>query len=448
MRSEIPVSLLIAMVTALLPARDVAAQSADRPPFESLSPGACLRTGPLVREGVRWDLVLDSASYTPGADTALRAVRETMVRCAGTFTSATVPVWQLLHFARTRLVLGQDTEAVAAQTRYLRLLDTATAARRAWALSLIVRDLLEANPPRVAAATGRLGQLDRLGVPAAKARFLAHVAMVEAARRHWDDTTAIREADAAIIAWKDMPSRTALTGVFSIDLAQVFAQKAEIALRHGNISRARAVIDTAVVVVPPNSFGGRMVASIKRSYEALGSPAPPIEAKYWFHRREPLSTPKPTPGVVTVLSAATHSCEEWCEARFRAFRRWSVQFADRGFEPIQMTKTLGFYRDTAPVMPADEARYDSLYFYGVAGMPGALAVSETKYRFIPDGRRRNEPTPQETHYPNAEVIIVDRKGIIRYVRPAVYTMWGWDRPLEGPLTRFIETLLAEPAGTT
>ena len=73
---------------------------------------------------------------------------------------------------------------------------------------------------------------------------------------------------------------------------------------------------------------------------------------------------------------------------------------------INLSETWGFYADTAPMPPLEEAQHDSIYFFEHTRLPGMLAVYETKYTWRPDGRRRNQPTPQEVNYNFASVIIV------------------------------------------
>jgi hypothetical protein len=53
----------------------------------------------------------------------------------------------------------------------------------------------------------------------------------------------------------------------------------------------------------------------------------------------------------------------------------------------------------------------------------------------------NERTPQEVNYPLATLVIVDKRGVIRYAA------LGWDPVLEEPLARLIDRLLSEDAAS-
>jgi hypothetical protein len=118
-------------------------------------------------------------------------------------------------------------------------------------------------------------------------------------------------------------------------------------------------------------------------------------------------------------------------------KRFEQRFQGRGLEQTFLTQTFGYYLDTAPAPPLEEARYDSSYFLGELQIPGALAIAETKYSWRPDGRRQNSPTSNQVNYPASGVIFVDKRGVIRYVAS------GWDARLEERYARMIDRLLAE-----
>ena len=46
--------------------------------------------------------------------------------------------------------------------------------------------------------------------------------------------------------------------------------------------------------------------------------------------------------------------------------------------------------------------------------PGAPAIAEPRYPWTADGRRVNEPTTDDQNAPGAGVLLIDRRGIIRY----------------------------------
>lgn len=404
-------------------------------PFENFTPGACA-VAPGLIDRLAWREFVDNTVYTPARDTTSKLSSDSVRICAGAFGGATNSDWELLNLARVQLIQAEDSLARATAERHLRVVGSSPE-KRAWALYLIATDNLSARPARFATAGTAISDLDKLGAPAGKARLLAHFASARAAQRYHDDKRTVAEANATIAIWKTLPQRLGLQ--LSTQMASAFLMKAEIALRLDGIAPAKAIIDTADRVVPANAgMARRMIEVYRKLYTILGRTAAPIEAQFWFgNDGQALTAPRPSTGRVTMISSAAHACGAPCRERYKGLRRFGERFRGR-LDIVNMTKTLGFHSDTAPIAPIDEARYDSSYFLGKVSLPGTVAVYETKYTWIPDGRRRNQPTPQERNYPYASVVVVDRKGIVRYASD------GWNPQLEEPLAQFIEKLIAEP----
>jgi hypothetical protein len=146
---------------------------------------------------------------------------------------------------------------------------------------------------------------------------------------------------------------------------------------------------------------------------------------------------RPARGYVSIISDVTHFCGAACQDRYDAMLRYQHRFNDRGLQLINTTRTYGFFVDTAPVTPDREAQYDSAYFLGEMHVPGMLSVAETKFTWLPDGRRKDDPTAQEQNYPYATFVIVDKQGLVRYAA------FSWDPMMEEPLASLIERLLKE-----
>lgn len=426
------------LLGALISSPALQAQSplASAPPFEGFTAGGCAIAPRWIDQLATRDID-DQTVYVPAKDTTSRLATDSVRVCAKGFVGSTSDEWQLLNLGRVQLILGADADARSLAQRYLRAVGTSAAEKRAWALYLIASDNAEAQPARFDAAREALTELDALGTPAAKARVLAHFAVAGAAQRHFDDKQVSSEANAAIAAWKLLEPRAGLQAAMALALSYIM--KAEIVLREIGPAPARAIIDTADKVVPQNARGPRALINLyKGLYAVLGTQAAPIDAAFWYATDSDVgATPKPVRGRVRIISNALHSCRALCRAQYDGLRRYGERFAGRA-DIINITQTLGFYADSTPVTPPEEARYDSAYFLGKQRLPGALAVAETVFDWIPDGRRRNRPTAQDTNYPNARIVVVDKKGVIRY---ATVT---WNALLEEPLARFIETLIAEP----
>ena len=402
--------------------------------FQSFTPSRCA-VAPSFLEPIarREDTV--STPFVPRGDTLRTTTLAALRQCEGVYGSLTTEDRELLNIARVKLALGVDSAAASARQRYLQALASRPVRERAWALYLVIYDDVTARPPRLTSAGRTLEELDRLAIAdAGKARVLAHHIMSEGWRRQWDDVKAEAEADAVIATWRNLP--TARRGSAAFTLALAFLLKSEIRLRTIGIDSAKAVIDTAMKVVPENARQARYYIDItNRMYGALGKPAASVKAGFWFNDSDPAKPERPARERVTVLSSAFHYCGMSCRERYGAMARLLERFGPAGLELINATRTFGFFADTAPLTPAEEAQRDSAYFLGAIGVPGILAVAETKFTWLSDGRRRDEPTPQDANYPYASFIVVDKNGVVRYVA------LDWDPILEEPLARLIERLL-------
>jgi hypothetical protein len=406
-------------------------------PFDSFTPGACFWVSRLVQAAALRENP-DTTSYYPAKESTITLARDSVRFCSSAYSAPSAP-GDLLDEARVRLVTGDDAGARTIGQRYLATLADSSTEQKAWALHLLVETDVRMRPRRLADAAQILAELDRLGSKAARASVIAHLALAGARRETWDDSAATAEASTAISKWKTLPPEDAL-GLAS-EATMAFLMKAEIAMRTNGGDAARAIIDTAQRTIPSAAaFSKRQLEGLRRLYSVIGKKAQPIVATYWFNTSDPTAA-RPALNKVTVIMEASHACGSGCRPRYRALARLNNRFGTRGLELISFTKTVGYYRDVAPVAPVDEAKYDSTFFLVTKQIPGALAVFETKFRWLPDGRRVNEPTPQERNYPLASLVIVDRQGIIRYAAN------GWDPVLEEPLAKLIERLLTENAAS-
>lgn len=421
-----------AFASLLVAAAVVQGQTGART-FDGFRPGACGWVPRMVSHFAHRDQP-DTSAFDPRRDTLDLQVRDSVRVCQSVYGS-TVNRWETLEQARVQLIVGEDAAARATANNYFASIADSGAERAAWALYLNINDMLSLRPARIAAATEAVAKLDKMGSKAARASVLAHSSLAQAARQRWDDTTARAEASSVIAQWRTLTPDAALA--MSQTAYAAFAQKAELALRVNGGDAVRAVIDTAQRSMPSAAVAAtRQLAMLARLYSVVGRKAAPIEAAYWFRVSDSAST-RPHPGKVFIISEASHACGAPCRTRYQSLGRLVARFGKRGLEVINTTKTLGFIRDTAAIAPVDEAKYDSSFFFGQRQIPGSLAVYETKYRWLTDGRRVNERTPQEQNYPGATFTLVDKTGSIRYVA------LGWDPVMEEPLARLIEKLLAD-----
>ncbi len=200
-----------------------------------------------------------------------------------------------------------------------------------------------------------------------------------------------------------------------------------LAMRLRGVTAARALLDTARTLL-----GGELPG-----FDRLGDTAPAIDAQFYRPERVAATPPHPQPGKVTLIMVTN----ELSPAFSRQLTRYQTTFADRGFNIITVTQTLGFFADTAPIAPAREIRNDSAKFLAGWGTPGILAIYETSYTWAADGRRRNEPIAVFDWYARSRaVLLIDKRGIIRYIVRPYSTDVEFEETL---LSRFIESLLRE-----
>jgi hypothetical protein len=431
MRSELLYSVAVLLLGVSM---RVTAQEPVKP-FEGFTPGACLWVPRMVERLALRDHP-DTSAYNPTKDSTIRLARDSAQACSTSAPAPTAGV-ALLDEARVQLVTGDDAAARATASRYSGSLTDIE--KKAWALHLIVDDNAHARPERLTDAAAALAELDKLGPPGTRASVLSHLTMARAQRDRWNDSAATAEASASVAKWRTLSPDAALDLASSV--VEAFVMKSEIALRTRNAEAARAILDTASQTVPSAAGGARrQIDAMRRLYSVAGKKAAPVQATYWFNLPD-TNRVRPVPGHVSIMLEATHTCGSFCRPRYRALARYAARFGQRGFDIINFTKTVGFYRDVAPVTPAEEARYDSSVFIAGRQMPGALAIYETKFSWLPDGRRVNERTPQELNFPLASLVIIDKRGVIRYAA------FGWDSVLEEPLAKLIDRLLSEDASS-
>lgn len=407
------------------------AGASSTPAFERFSPAACAQSHEPVMRLLARDWYDTTAAYQVERDTLLTVVRDSVRLCARAYATRPLSPEQQLNVFQVQLNAGEDTAARVTAERYLASLQASVAAR-AWVLSLIVQDCMRTRPPRWAMARDFVARLDQLPQPAsAKARMLAHLALVRTARLRRDDAAADSDAQAVIAAWKTL-SDTAMRAVMAYLTMQAFEYRAEIALRTRDVAAARAILDTGNRVMP------RAMERMIRAYAWIGRPATPIVPTFRFADSTASRDSLPASGRVTLIHSVRTIRRDWWWPSFGVtLQRYQTRFGAQRFAIVSLAQTRGFIADTAPVAPRDEAVYDSVAFLRTLRLPGTLAVYETAYSWAPDGRRRNEPIPALALYDDAWAVVVDTRGIVRYVGIT-------DVPFEETLIeRFIARLLAE-----
>jgi hypothetical protein len=302
-------------------------------------------------------------------------------------------------------------------------------------LLLSITDYLSASPARIFDAQRQLTQLDSLGKDVIGYRFRARLRLVAAVQSTLNDSLAEEICDTIIAYWRRLPIEERTDWQTAAGTA--YRVKAEIAQRTRTIADARRIMDTAKAVIPEGLYWSTEIEPEWRVYtELLGTPAPPIEVQWWFGHTTRAAASRPHRGVVTVVGFGTSS------ERAQALSRWAQRFGDR-IEFLTLEMTRGWMRDTAPVLPKDEAEYRYGEYQRQFQLPGLVGVYETEYDWLKDGRRSNRALPQnlERYGP---LQIIDQNGIVRYV---TVPMWFQDKMLgwvsEDLIARKIAQLIAE-----
>ena len=444
MRSEstspsriVAVASLAIVAAAVVFAPAASAQQPARASFAGFIPGRCVIAAGII-DGLVTRGTPDTGVSQPGTDTLATITADSIRMCQASFGGTTDATTERLNLARTQLFVGEDAAAGATQAHHLAAFASRPVPERAWELYLVARDALAGKPARLERADSAIAALDAMGKVAATVRVGAHSARASAAFSRYDDATLDRETNAAIAAWKELDEETGLWRAG--ELATVFLMRAQLAALTKNGDAARAVIDTARGVIPPKAEQARRMIEIAgQMYQVMDKAAAPVAGAFWFNVAAN-DRNRPTKGKVSIILEMARPCTFSCPNMVAAMKRFDRRYRDKGLEITFQTRTFGFYVDTAPASPYEEARYDSTYFIGELELPGAVAIEETQYSWRPDGRRLNSPTLNQSNYPHASIVFADRRGIVRYVAA------NWSPALERRYAQTIEALLAEPGG--
>jgi hypothetical protein len=413
-----------------------AGQSRATQEFAEYDPGRCVVAARVI-DGVNRHDYRDTTVFNPARDTLFTATTERVRECEAAYGGSTTEEPEVLNVARVQLLTGQDKAAIATARRHMGSMADRPAEERAWSLYLILSDNLGGKPARLDRAREVLAELDALGAPAASVRTLAHYALMDAAIDRHDDELMRSEAAAVVKAWNELDDDTRLWRAMVLASTYISRAGVEVLARGGDA--ARAVIDTARGVVPNAAvIPRRMIDAAQRMYRKVDETAAPIEAAFWYNNAEGPAT-RPASGRVSLILPIWVPCPAFCVEVVDGARRIERRFRGQDLDITFRIRTYGFFADTAPVTPQAEAEHDSNYLLNdvKGGLPGALAIAQTEYTWLPDGRRVNEPTTDDMNYPGARVVVVDRNGIIQYVADM------WNPVLEARITELIERLLKE-----
>ena len=406
-------AVIAGAVTLLASATAAHAQGSAPPEPDGYShywPGACVQAMSRSRN-FYWRAREDTALYTPARDTLLDDVRRVARDCTAKFgaTAATLTGNNLLPLAQVLLAAGDEAGAKAAVNRRLAEADVKSVAPRAWTLAQIVELFLDTRPARVDIAKSYLTQLDALkGDDAAPGQVRAWLSLAEHYESSADEVNTRAASEETIKAGKRLNTHDRIE--FSSMVMGAYRNLAEAeADRTGDAAAPRAVLVRATADIGKLPRMAATLAAYDTLYSRYGTKGPTVTADLWIGTAT--DTVYPKSGKLTVLNFRP---SRWTVP---ATRRLSRQVGD-SLDVALVYGTVGYFRGLGPLTMGTEVPEVRKYFFDELKIPGSLAITETKYHRMPDGRRVSDSNANDRAYRTGQgtsIVVLDRQGIIRRI---------------------------------
>jgi hypothetical protein len=397
------------------------------------TPNACVaavEAAQMVADRAR----VDTADIDPIHDTLPSAVVSVARQCGAHFSAATQPVVELRALFELELARNNDHAALAVAERYL---SAQSKEEYPWALAMVARDLLWARPMRLVAAEAIIARLDSLGPSANEPRYAIHDQLNEISVQRSDAARIEREGGVLYQVRQQLtPAQRTdekVNGVFTNLLkAQVDGRRSLgggiderlwIILRQWldlELPRSSSLADALTRVKQAATAAGMDSTVLQASlhlltthpmlgFSNLGKPVAPLPATFWFSASG--DTIWPRKNHVTILM--WRDGENIDAKRNALIRHLHQRFGD-ALDIVLYSQTFGYFRDSPPLSPAEEAQKLRWYFFDYLKLPiSALAVLETSFTTLPDGRRRARPSAYLGHPPIENFKLVGKDGTMR-----------------------------------
>jgi hypothetical protein len=362
----------------------------------------------------------DTARYAPATDVIPTPVRDSLRMCASHFSAATVADDDVLPMLQLSLLTGDTTAVNAAEARLTRSLAALPLPRRAWLLEGMASALLGARPAQVTRARGYVRALDALGKPAASERMSTHKIVAEYAWSVGELAVADSEIHASLAAAGELGKAEQLNQADGI--AGAFILRATIASVRQGRTAATSILDTAATVALPLTQSGSPYDAYRRQrmesgfayyrtmYNIDGTTAKTVRADWWMG--SPGDTVFPKTNKVTV-AIIVHPGNLSFPA-IATIRRLHDEFASRGLDFVLMTYTTGYFRTAVTPKPSVEVQEFQRWFVDYLHVPLTMAVEESQFGRLPDGRRQNTRMTNEVNYSvGANALLIGKDGVIR-----------------------------------
>ena len=382
-------------------------------------PGACVQA--MQRsENFYWRAREDTAQYSAAGDTLLDDVRRVARDCAARFKSSgpSLSGNNLIPLAQVLLAAGDDAGAKQAVERRLAEADVKPTAARAWTLAQIVELYLNRSdrsgryqtlPVWVDVARGYLAQLDSLrGADAAPGQTRAWLSLTRYYRHIGDDARMRAAIDSTIKTGKDLNEHDRSEYAFSLLSAYQYLADAE-GDRTGEAAAPRAVLARASADLGKLPRIAPAIASYDTLYSRYGTKGPAVFADLWIAAAA--DTVHPRPGKVSILNFMPS------RPTIPATRRLARAIGD-SVDVALVRATVGYFRGLGPLTLATEVPVVRKYFVDELNIASSLAITETHYHTIADGRRVRDPNANDRAYQTRQgtsIVVLDRQGIIRRI---------------------------------
>lgn len=372
-------------------------------------PGACVQAMQRSRD-FYWRAREDTAQYSAAGDTLLDDVRRVARDCAARFKSSgpSLSGNNLIPLAQVLLATGDDAGAKQAVERRLAEADVKPTAARAWTLAQIVELYLDL-PVRVDVARGYLAQLDLLrGADAAPGQTRAWLSLTRYYRHIGDDARMRAAIDSTIKTGKALNEHDRSEYAFSLLSAYRYLADAE-GDRTGEAAAPRAVLVRASADLGKLPRIAPAIARYDTLYSRYGTKGPAVFADLWIAAAA--DTVHPRPGKVSIVNFMPS------RPTIPATRRLARAIGD-SVDVALVRATVGYFRGLGPLTFATEVPVVRKYFVDELNIASSLAITETHYHTIADGRRIADPNANDRAYQTRQrtsIVVLDRQGIIRRI---------------------------------
>jgi len=411
-----------------------------------VSPAQCVQTAVRMRQFYWRDKHIDTAR-TVTVDAYPLSIRDSVRMCASRFSAAAVLPDQLAPLVELALILDDTVTVNAAAARAIATVPSVPPEQRAARILYVVKAFLEAKPRRIDQARHYARVLDSMGASAIYERMKAGELIASALWVSGQTAAADTQSRAAIAASKELSEAEQFN--FAFQIRDAYVTRSRIVLSLYGRDSALAFIDTAHARTIPLTHNGGPHASemlgnfegffrdYRKGFDAIGRVSKPVHAESWLGTA--VDSVYPKPGRVTVFLFSDPDVTNF--ELVATLRRLRERYAGRDVDFVYSTYTAGYFRGKVEPTPADEVKDLKRWFVDFINMPVTVAVEESQFGRLIDGRRQNVDTEnRKNYYLGSNVAIIGKDG----KRRAALSSLGVDS--EEMYYREIDEALADMGG--